>query len=384
MLLYFDTNIIFTFMKKQLLIGIIVITFTSIILVIGSPFQITSNNLVQNNGHQQKVYATSEEEDDSGGDDVENERVKNGGIDDGDDNSNNDDDGSGGVDNDNEGGNDGKISDDESDKSDDKSSSEDLFNEELTAENPPEIAGEIITEELAPNFGITDNLQVAPSLSTDDQIIQAPQAAEDFNPNVKLGDLLKEQSQTDSIQEIPFQTTEPPVSKSFDPNVNRLTNSQLEQLESSSSPAVESLNPFVDLDDLLKEQSSTELVKSTGPQLNPSGKENNSESTSTGILTKTSPKNPSDSFISSREPVVIPGPSYSEEDPALEECVVEHCNIPFYNDEICRNGIDDDGDGRVDEDPYCTVVPGKSGSAPDTDDILTPEQSTGPSPFGTK
>jgi hypothetical protein len=365
-----------------LIIGIIVITFINIILVIGSPFQITSNNLVQNNGHQQKVYATPE--DDNGGDDVEDEKVENDGIDDGD-TSNNDDDDSGEVDNDNEEGNDGKISDGESDKSDDKSSSSsvDLFNEELTAENPPEIAGEIITGELTPNFGITDNLQVAPSLSTDDQTIQAPQAAEEFNSNVKLEDLLKEQSQTDSIQEIPLQTTEPPVSKSFDPNVNRLTNSQLEQLE-SSSPAVESLNPFVDLDDLLKEQPSTELVESTVSQLNSSGKEDDSEGTSTGILTNRSPKNPSDSFISSREPVVIPGPSYSEEDPALEECVVEHCNIPFYDDEICRNGIDDDDDGRVDEDPYCTVIPGKSGPAPDTDGILTPEQSTGPSPFGTK
>jgi hypothetical protein len=302
-------------MKKQLIIGIIVITFINIILVIGSPFQITSNNLVQNNGHQQKVYATSE--DDNGGDDVEDEKVENDGIDDGD-TSNNDDDDSGEVDNDNEEGNDGKISDGESDKSDDKSSSAEDPIEELTAENPPEITGEVVTGEWTPNFGITDNLQVAPPLLTDDQTIQAPQAAKEFNPNVKLGDLLKEQSQTDIIQEIPFHTTEPPVSKPFDPNVNRLTNSQLEQLE-SSSPAVESLNPFVDLDDLLKEQASTELVESTGPQLNPSGKEDDSGGTSTGILTNTSPKNPSDSFISSREPVVIPGPSYSEEDPALED-----------------------------------------------------------------
>jgi hypothetical protein len=368
-------------MKKQLIIGIIVTIFTSIILVIGSPYQITSNNLVQNNGHQQKVYATSEDDDSVGGDNLEDNGGENGEIDDGDDSSNND--GSRGVDNDNEGGDGGKISDGESDKSDDKSSSAEDPIEELTAENPPEITGEVVTGEWTPNFGITDNLQVAPPLLTDDQTIQAPQAAKEFNPNVKLGDLLKEQSQTDIIQEIPFHTTEPPVSKPFDPNVNRLTNSQLEQLE-SSSPAVESLNPFVDLDDLLKEQPSTELVESTVSQLNSSGKEDDSEGTSTGILTNRSPKNPSDSFISSREPVVIPGPSYSEEDPALEECVVEHCNIPFYDDEICRNGIDDDDDGRVDEDPYCTVIPGKSGPAPDTDGILTPEQSTGPSPFGTK
>ncbi|HSF50168.1 MAG TPA: hypothetical protein VLA74_05335, partial [Nitrososphaeraceae archaeon] len=195
-------------MKKQLIIGIIVITFTSIILVIGSPFQITSNNLIQNNGHQQKVYATSEDDDSGGGDDVE----ENDGIDD--DSSNND--GSGGADNDNEGREDGKISDGESDKSDDDLSSQDPL-EELTAENPPEITGEVVTGKLTPNFGITDNLQIAPPLSIDDQTIKVPQAAEEFNPNVKLGDLLKEQSQTDIIQEIPFQTTEPPISKPSDP-----------------------------------------------------------------------------------------------------------------------------------------------------------------------
>ena len=44
-------------------------------------------------------------------------------------------------------------------------------------------------------------------------------------------------------------------------------------------------------------------------------------------------------------------------------------------------GIDDNGNGRVDEEPYCTVIPGVS-APPPKDTTLTPEDSKGPSPFG--
>jgi hypothetical protein len=37
-------------------------------------------------------------------------------------------------------------------------------------------------------------------------------------------------------------------------------------------------------------------------------------------------------------------------------------------------GIDDNGNGRVDEEPYCTVVPGVS-APPPKDTTLTPEDS---------
>lgn len=49
--------------------------------------------------------------------------------------------------------------------------------------------------------------------------------------------------------------------------------------------------------------------------------------------------------------------------------------LELRDDEICRNGIDDNGDGRVDEEPYCTVIPGKS-SPPPNDITLTPIPST--------
>lgn len=55
--------------------------------------------------------------------------------------------------------------------------------------------------------------------------------------------------------------------------------------------------------------------------------------------------------------------------------------LELRDDEICRNGIDDNGNGRVDEEPYCTVIPGESGP-PKEDTTLTPIPSTGPSPFG--
>jgi hypothetical protein len=59
-----------------------------------------------------------------------------------------------------------------------------------------------------------------------------------------------------------------------------------------------------------------------------------------------------------------------------EECVAVPyvvCNFPYpiSQDEFCRNGIDDDDDGRVDESVYCTEVPGVSKPRPQ-DGTLTP------------
>jgi hypothetical protein len=88
------------------------------------------------------------------------------------------------------------------------------------------------------------------------------------------------------------------------------------------------------------------------------------------------------------DPVLVPGPDEEGAAPDEEEekCVAENfrvCNFPYptYQDEICRNGKDDNFNGRVDEDPYCTEVPGQSKPRP-PDGILTPEESKGPSPFG--
>jgi hypothetical protein len=86
------------------------------------------------------------------------------------------------------------------------------------------------------------------------------------------------------------------------------------------------------------------------------------------------------------DPVLVPGPDEegvgAEE--GEEECVTPYCDVPFpiSQDEICRNGKDDNFNGKVDEDPYCTEVPGQSKPRPTNDGILTPEQSQGPSPFG--
>lgn len=66
-----------------------------------------------------------------------------------------------------------------------------------------------------------------------------------------------------------------------------------------------------------------------------------------------------------------PGAPYSDEDEAGEKCGVTFVIIPLpyclellsesppapqiYDDEICMKGVDDDGDGSIDEDPYCSV-----------------------------
>lgn len=91
--------------------------------------------------------------------------------------------------------------------------------------------------------------------------------------------------------------------------------------------------------------------------------------------------------VSLPDPVLVPGPNEEragQDEKDKEECVVKYCDlpIPISNDEICRNEKDDNLDGRIDEDPYCTEVPGESKPRPSNDGILTPETSQGPSPFG--
>jgi len=127
-----------------------------------------------------------------------------------------------------------------------------------------------------------------------------------------------------------------------------------------------------------------------------------SPDTKTGIVQKSLPTNmvaqkKPDTFYTGRDsgpinvplpdPVLVPGPNEErsgEDEDDKEECVVKYCDLPLpiSNDEICRNGIDDNLDGRTDEDPYCTEVPGESKPRPSNDGILTPEASQGPSPFG--
>lgn len=112
----------------------------------------------------------------------------------------------------------------------------------------------------------------------------------------------------------------------------------------------------------------------------------------------------------------IPGPPYSDEDEAGEKCgfagPFPYCLEPadenpgapiFRQGEICRNGLDDNGNGRVDEEPYCAVtsesapkcstegrteyfIPkdpkARTVKIPPCEITLTPEESKGPSPFG--
>lgn len=75
------------------------------------------------------------------------------------------------------------------------------------------------------------------------------------------------------------------------------------------------------------------------------------------------------------DPVLVPGPNEErgDEEEDKEDCIIPYCDIPLpiSQDEICRNEKDDDFDGRVDEDPYCSEVPGQS--KPRTPDgVLTP------------
>jgi hypothetical protein len=76
--------------------------------------------------------------------------------------------------------------------------------------------------------------------------------------------------------------------------------------------------------------------------------------------------------------VLVPGPDEEGAAPneGEEQCIAipqKECNFPYpiSQDEICRNGIDDDRDGKVDETIYCSEVPGVSKPRPQ-DGVLTP------------
>ena len=164
----------------------------------------------------------------------------------------------------------------------------------------------------------------------------------------------------------------------------------VEQQPSSSSPLSSSSSVSYDtLDDVASSSSNTESSLT-------------STDTKTGIAQETLPTNmvtqkKPDTFYTGRDngpidvqlldPVLVPGSNEEragEDEDDKEECVVKYCDLPLpiSNDEICRNGKDDNLDGRIDEDPYCTEVPGESKPRPSNDGILTPETSKGPSPFG--
>jgi hypothetical protein len=87
------------------------------------------------------------------------------------------------------------------------------------------------------------------------------------------------------------------------------------------------------------------------------------------------PKSAPGGTVALRDPALVPGPD-EEGAGASDECVAipqEECNFPYpiSQDEICRNGKDDDLDGKVDETIYCSEVPGESKPRP-PDGILTP------------
>ena len=74
-------------------------------------------------------------------------------------------------------------------------------------------------------------------------------------------------------------------------------------------------------------------------------------------------------------PEIVRAPNEEGARSADDPCIAvsyEECNFPYpiSQDEICRNGIDDDHDGKVDEVP-CSEVPGESKPRP-SDGILTP------------
>ena len=153
-------------------------------------------------------------------------------------------------------------------------------------------------------------------------------------------------------------------------------------VSSTSSTSSDTLNDVASSSNT--ESSSTSTVTTTGIA---------QETLSTNIVTQKKP----DTFYTGRDngpidvplpdPVLVPGPNEEragEDEEDKEECVVKYCDLPLpiSNDEVCRNGKDDNLDGRIDEDPYCTEVPGESKPRPSNDGVLTPETSKGPSPFG--
>ena len=72
-------------------------------------------------------------------------------------------------------------------------------------------------------------------------------------------------------------------------------------------------------------------------------------------------------------PALVPAPIEEGGQSADEPCIVDQCNFPYptSDDEICRNGKDDDYDGKVDEAYPCREVPGESKPRP-SDGVLTP------------
>jgi hypothetical protein len=86
------------------------------------------------------------------------------------------------------------------------------------------------------------------------------------------------------------------------------------------------------------------------------------------------PKSAPGGSVPLRDPALVSGPD--EEGVASgEPCIAFPCFPYGYGldqDEICRNGIDDDFDGKVDETIYCSEVPGESKPKPRTDDELVP------------
>ena len=81
-------------------------------------------------------------------------------------------------------------------------------------------------------------------------------------------------------------------------------------------------------------------------------------------------------------PSLVPAPA---EGAGSGDCIAityEECKFPYpiSQDEICRNGIDYDRDGKVDEAYPCSEVPGQSKPKPKTNDVLVPIPSEGLTP----
>jgi hypothetical protein len=181
----------------------------------------------------------------------------------------------------------------------------------------------------------------------------------------------------------PFGRETPPPTSENSGFVEQQPSSSSSSVSASSSASSNTLN------DVASSSSTTEPSST-------------STDTKTGIAQETLPTNmvtqkKPDTFYTGRnsgpinvplpDPVLVPGPNEEragEDEEDKEECVVTYCDLslPISNDEICRNGKDDNLDGRIDEDPYCTVVSGESKPRPSNDGVLTPETSKGPSPFG--
>ncbi len=190
----------------------------------------------------------------------------------------------------------------------------------------------------------------------------------------------------------PFGRETPSISE----NSGFVEEQQLQQLPPSSalsSPASSSLSSSGSpntLNDIASSPSSDAKSSSTSTNTETGMTQ---EALPTNMVTQKKPdtlytgRNNGPIDVSLPDPVLVPGPNEEragQDEKDKEECVVKYCDlpIPISNDEICRNEKDDNLDGRIDEDPYCTEVPGESKPRPSNDGILTPETSQGPSPFG--